>query len=45
MCRSEFVPAEIKCAMKHTENLYVTVGRDQVGDSVMPIEENSYLSR
>jgi hypothetical protein len=45
MCRLDLVPAEIKCAMKHTETLYVAAGRDQVGDSVMAVEQDSDVSR
>lgn len=39
MCQLEFVPAEIKCAMEYTENFYAATGRDQVGDSVMAVEQ------
>lgn len=45
MYRLELVPAEIKCAMKHTENLYIAAGRNQVGKAVMAVEQDSDVSR
>lgn len=45
MCQLEFVPAEIKCAMEYTENFYAATGRDQVGDSVMAVEQYPDVSR
>jgi len=36
-CQSELIPSDVQCAMKHAEDLDVSVVADQIGDAVVTI--------
>ena len=40
---SQRIPFDIQCTVKHPENINISAGFDQIGDTVVPIEQHANM--
>ena len=45
MCHSELIPGDIERAMKDTKNIDIPVVLDEIGNSIVPVEQNTNMTR
>jgi len=45
MCHSDLIPRDVQCTVKDAEDVHVSVVLHEVRDSVMPMEQDSYVAR